>query len=39
MKFLGHSKIQLIVYTVFITAFSGALATLNQHRDAYGIAV
>ncbi|KAJ5377946.1 uncharacterized protein N7496_005355 [Penicillium cataractarum] len=38
MKSLGHSKIQLIVCTVFITAFSGALASLNQHREAYGIA-
>ncbi|KAJ5155934.1 hypothetical protein N7492_008737 [Penicillium capsulatum] len=38
MKPIGHSKYQLIVTTIFITAFSGAMAAVNQHRQAYGIA-
>lgn len=39
MKPLGHSKYQLIASTVVITAFSGAMAAVNQNRQAYGIAV
>ena len=39
MKPLGHSKYQLIASTVVITAFSGALAAVNQHKQAYGVAV
>lgn len=39
MKPLGHTKSQLIVSTILITAFSGALAAIDQHRQAYGIAV
>lgn len=39
MKPLGHTKYQLITSTVLITAFSGALATINQDRQAYGLAV
>ncbi|KAJ5152785.1 uncharacterized protein N7482_009263 [Penicillium canariense] len=38
MKTIGHTKLQLIVTTILITAFSGALAAINQHRQAYGIA-
>ncbi|PYH42883.1 trichothecene efflux pump [Aspergillus saccharolyticus JOP 1030-1] len=38
MKPIGFSKYQLIASTVTITAFSGALAAINQHRQAYGIA-
>ncbi|RAL14138.1 trichothecene efflux pump [Aspergillus homomorphus CBS 101889] len=38
MKPLGFTKYQLIASTVTITAFSGALAAINQHRQAYGIA-
>ncbi|PYI08054.1 siderophore iron transporter [Aspergillus sclerotiicarbonarius CBS 121057] len=38
MKPIGHTKYQLIVTTVMITAFSGALAAVNQHRESYGIA-
>lgn len=39
MKPLGHTKTQLIACTVVITAFSGAMAAVNQYRQAYGIAV
>lgn len=39
MKPIGYTKYQLIVTTVMITAFSGALAAVNQHRQSYGIAV
>lgn len=39
MKPLGHSKYQLIASTVIITAFSGALAAVNQNRQSLGIAV
>lgn len=39
MKPIGNSKMQLIVSTVVITAFSGAMAAVNQDRRAYGIAV
>ncbi|KAJ5106234.1 hypothetical protein N7456_002909 [Penicillium angulare] len=38
MKPIGFSKYQLIASTVIITAFSGALAAVNQDRQAYGIA-
>ncbi|PYI31179.1 siderophore iron transporter [Aspergillus indologenus CBS 114.80] len=38
MKPLGFTKYQLIASTVIITAFSGALAAINQHHQAYGIA-
>ncbi|KAE8146978.1 siderophore iron transporter [Aspergillus avenaceus] len=38
MKPVGHSKYQLITCTVIITTFSGALAALNQNRQALGIA-
>ncbi|KAJ5937122.1 hypothetical protein N7466_003572 [Penicillium verhagenii] len=38
MKPIGHSKYQLIASTVIITAFSGALAAVNQNTQAYGIA-
>ncbi|KAJ5668718.1 hypothetical protein N7462_009788 [Penicillium macrosclerotiorum] len=38
MKPLGYSKYQLIASTIVITAFSGALAAINQDRQAYGIA-
>jgi hypothetical protein len=39
MKPIKHTKIQLIIATIVITAFSGALAAINQDRQAYGIAV
>ncbi|RAL02180.1 trichothecene efflux pump [Aspergillus ibericus CBS 121593] len=38
MKPIGYTKYQLIVTTIMITAFSGALAAVNQHRQSYGIA-
>ncbi|KAJ5908730.1 hypothetical protein N7495_001412 [Penicillium taxi] len=38
MKPLGNSKLQLIISTVVITAFSGAMAALNPSRLACGIA-
>lgn len=39
MKPVGYTKYQLIITTLMITAFSGALASINQYRQAYGIAV
>lgn len=39
MKPLGYSKYQLIFITVAITAFSGALAAINQNTQAMGLAV
>ncbi|PCG92126.1 Major facilitator superfamily domain, general substrate transporter [Penicillium occitanis (nom. inval.)] len=38
MKPLGYSKYQLIFITVAITAFSGALAAINQNTQAMGLA-
>ncbi|KAJ5543894.1 hypothetical protein N7494_005173 [Penicillium frequentans] len=38
MKRLGYSKYQLIASTILITTFSGALAAVNQDRQAYGLA-
>ncbi|GLA38191.1 hypothetical protein AnigIFM63309_005197 [Aspergillus niger] len=38
MKPVGYTKYQLIITTLMITAFSGALASINQYRQAYGIA-
>ncbi|GKZ37917.1 hypothetical protein AbraIFM66950_009749 [Aspergillus brasiliensis] len=38
MKPVGYTKYQLILTTLLITAFSGALASINQHRQSYGIA-
>ncbi|KAJ6019441.1 hypothetical protein N7522_001508 [Penicillium canescens] len=38
MKRLGYSKYQLIASTILITTFSGALAAINQDRQAYGLA-
>lgn len=39
MKPLGQSKYQLIFSTVAITAFSGALAAIDQNTQAMGLAV
>ncbi|KAE8353465.1 siderophore iron transporter [Aspergillus coremiiformis] len=38
MKPLGHSKYQLIGCTAAVMAFSGALAAMDQDREAYGLA-
>ncbi|PWY72957.1 siderophore iron transporter [Aspergillus heteromorphus CBS 117.55] len=38
MKPIGFTKYQLIVSTLMITAFSGALASINQDRRSYGLA-
>ncbi|KAL1986822.1 hypothetical protein VTN96DRAFT_5475 [Rasamsonia emersonii] len=38
MKPLGHARWQLFGATVFMTAFMGAMASVNQHRRSYGVA-
>jgi hypothetical protein len=39
MKPLGCTKWQLVGCTVFMTVFLAALASANQYRERYGIAV
>ncbi|PYH87454.1 siderophore iron transporter [Aspergillus ellipticus CBS 707.79] len=38
MKSIGFTKYQLIVTTLMITTFSGALASIDQDRQSYGLA-
>jgi hypothetical protein len=39
MKPLGHARWQLVGCTVVMTTFLGAMASTNQYRKEYGIAV
>lgn len=39
MKVIGYTKIQLVVCTVMVTAFSGGMACVDQGRVVTGVAV